>query len=113
MTQQQISERTPYRIVVCCRGEKSVGRGKRTRTVTTSYAYMGWTEVQHYNEARLSNAGSFLFPGLHAVRRAAMEYLAQPGVHQVSIRTNQDRTIYLFNKYADGKITGYRPDQEG
>lgn len=85
---------TPYRIVV----------------FTASHAYMGWTKQQHYQEARLPSAGSFSFPGPLAVRRAAMEYLADPATKQVSIRTNQDKRIHLFIKKSDGKITGYRPD---
>lgn len=81
----------PYRIVV----------------FTSGFAYFGWTPRQHYREARLPSAGSFLFPGMFAVRRAAMEYLALPDTRQVQIRTNQDRRVWLFNKQPDGRITGY------
>lgn len=70
-------------------------------------AYAGWTPVQHYREARLPSSGSFLYPGIHAVRRAAMEYLALPETQQVSIRTNQDRQVYRFFKHVDGRISGY------
>lgn len=96
----------PYRIVIFSRGALKGLKGQR------GYAYHGWTSTQHYIEARLPNAGSFLFPGLYAVRRAAMEYLALPETHQVQIRTNQDRKLYLWNKHADGTISGYRPEND-
>lgn len=103
---------TPYRIVVFATGTKTVGKGKRQRTVPTSYGYMGWTETQHYQEARLPGAGSFLYPGMHAVRQAAMAYLALPETHQVSIRTNQDKAVYRYFKHADQSITGYADGRE-
>lgn len=69
----------PYRIVVFARGFRAGKRYKRyTEIVPSGFAYMGWTETQHYQEARLPSAGSFLYPGLHAVRRAALEFLALP-----------------------------------
>lgn len=104
----------PYRLVIFA--ARYVTKRERIRPaphVTIElqhFGYDGWNPIQHYNEARLPGAGSFLYPGLHAVRKAAMDALALPGVHQVSIRTNQDRRVYLFNKHADGRITGYRPD---
>lgn len=89
-----LSSRTPYR--VACFGDR--------------FGYILWNPVQVYREARLPDAGSFLFPGLHAVRAAALNELAKPGIHQVQIRTNQDRKVWIFNKQAGGKITGYQPD---
>ena len=83
---------TPYRIVVFA---ESPRRGRRP---ARGYAYMGWSPVQHFEEARLPGAGSFLYPGLHAVRRAALEYLSLPETRQVSVRTNQDREVYRFWK---------------
>ena len=100
--------RTPYRIVVFACGFGPGRLHKRyTEIVKRDYAYMGWTPQQYYQEARLPSAGSFLYPGLIAVRRAAMEYLALPETRQVSIRTNQDRQVYRFFKHVDGRITGY------
>ena len=95
------SRRTPYRIVVFATG--LIGRRKKA----TGYGYMGWNPHQAYQEARLPSAGSFLYPGLHAVRDAAMHYLQLPETHQVSIRTNQDRPVYRFYKDAVGRMTGY------
>ena len=68
---------------------------------------MGWTEQQSFQEARLPSAGSFLYPALHAVYRAAHDYLVLPTTQQVSIRTNQDQSVYRYFKHADGTITGY------
>ena len=95
------SHRTPYRIVVFATG--IIGRRKKP----VAYGYMGWTPHQAYQEARLPGAGSFLYPGLHAVCRAAMHYLQLPETHQVSIRTNQDRSVYQFFKDSTGRVTGY------
>lgn len=86
--------RRPYRVVV----------------FTAKYAYELWTPEQHYQEARLPSAGSFLFPGIHRVREAAILALALQDTRQAQIRTNQDRKVWLFNKHPDGRITGYKPD---
>ncbi len=98
---------TPYRIVVFTQATVTTGKGKRQKTKTVGSAYMGWTPRQAYQEARLEGAGSFLYPGIRAVRYAAYEYLALNETHQVQIRTNQDRKVYIFNKHADGRISGY------
>jgi hypothetical protein len=104
----QTEHRRPYRIVVFATGLRAGRRYKRyTQLVRTDYAYMGWTPEQHYQEARLPSAGSFLYPGVFAVYRAAREFLALPGTRQVSIRTNQDRQVYRYFKHEDGRITGY------
>jgi hypothetical protein len=97
--------RRPCRIVVFASGPLATTKRRKPRA--TGYAYIGWREHQAYSEARLPGAGSFLFPGLHAVRRAALAYLALPETHQVSIRTNQDRSIYRYFKASDGHISGY------
>lgn len=116
MRQQTLADwRTPYpvgkayRIVVCATGAKVVGKGKRRRVERTSYAYIAWQEDTTHDPAR-EGYGTFCFAGLHRVRHRAMRELGLPEVHQVQVRTNQDRTVYLWNKHADGRITGYRPD---
>jgi hypothetical protein len=101
---------TPYRIVVFCSGLRVIKRGKKVTEKPWSYAYMGWTPIQHFNEARLPSAGSFLYPGLHAVRREALQYFAWPDTQQVSIRTNQDKNVYIFVRQYNGDITGYTPE---
>ena len=100
--------RKPYRIIVFASGFRP-GRRRRTYTeiIPCDYAFDGWTPAQSYQEARLPSAGSFLFPGIVAVRKAAMEYLARPSVTQVSVRTNQDKQVYRYFRQADGRITGY------
>lgn len=105
--------RKPYRIVVFADRFRPVKQYKRyTAIEKTTVAWFGWTEKQAYREARLPSAGSFLYPGIHAVRRAAMAMFEQSGVRQVQIRTNQDQNVYLWNKHLDGSITGYRPEKE-
>ncbi len=29
---------------------------------------------------------------------------------EVQIRANQDKTLYIYSKHADGRITGYAPE---
>lgn len=113
------TEPTPYRIMVSAirfkKGRRvkafRIGRttlhGEYTELVQMPIGYMGWTSEQHYQEARLPGAGSFLYPGILAARRAAMVYLDSPNVTQVSIRTNQDKTVYRYVKGTDGRVTGY------
>lgn len=104
----QMSERRPYRLNIFGQRFQAVRRlKKRTDIALVTFGFMGWTPTQHYHEARLPSAGSFLFAGMHEVRRAAMDALAQPGITQVSIRTNQDRQVYRYFKHADGTIGGY------
>lgn len=103
--------RKPYRITVFAT-KLSAGRRykKYTQLVQRHYAFDGWHEEQSYQEARLPGAGSFLYPGIFAARAAALEFLALPGTTQVQVKTNQDKKVYLFNKHADGTVTGYRPE---
>ena len=112
-----MSDATPIRLLVTVQGYRPTRRyyeRKRPYTAVERcvYGFVAWTPEQHYNEARLPCAGSFLFPGVHAARAEAMRYLERPNVQQVSVRTNQDRTVYLFKRHADGRITGYTPDQD-
>lgn len=100
--------RRPYRIQVFATGLTAGKRHKRfTQLVVWEYGYDAWNPEQSYQEARLPSAGSFLYPGIFAVRQAAMEFLARPETRQVAIRTNQDKRVYTYNKHDDGRITGY------
>jgi len=101
----------PYRVAVFSMRYRPVKQLKWMTTIErVGVGWDLWTPVQAYSEARLPSAGSFLFPGIHAVRRAAMEAFKDSSVHQVQVRTNQDRKVYLWNRQADGRITGYRPE---
>lgn len=104
--------RKPYRILVIAHGILMTGKSRNRKPTPTTYGYFGWTPIQSYREARLPSSGSFLYPGIVAVRKAAMEYLSQPEVTQVQIRTNQDRKVYLWNKHKDGRISGYAPSND-
>jgi hypothetical protein len=90
---KDMREIRPYVIWVFASREEEKGKGKRKKTVTVDYGYCLWNPEQHYQEARLPSAGSFLWPGPIAARRAALDALMLPGTRQVSIRTNQDRQI--------------------
>jgi hypothetical protein len=107
----------PYRLLVTVQGYRPTRRYYNRKRPYTAiercvYGFVAWTPEQHYREARLPNGGSFLFPGIHAARAEAFAYLARPNVRQVSIRTDQDRTVYLYNRYDDGRISGYAPGDD-
>lgn len=101
----------PYRVIAAATGSRTIGRGKRRRTEQTSYGYVLWTADTSAEPWR-EGYGSFCFSGLHRVRAAALSELQKPEVHQVQVRTNQDRTLYVWNKHSNGQITGYRADCE-
>lgn len=86
-----MSELTPYRADVFFTGKDKRGKPQGA-------AYCLWNPVQHYKEARLPSAGSFLFPGLHAIRRAVEAVVSDPSVTQVSVRTNQDKPIARWTR---------------
>ena len=71
------------------------------------FGFQGWNPNNDHDPGRLPGSGSFVFVGMHNVRRAAMQYLDQPGVHQVAVKTNQSKDVYRYFKHADGSITGY------
>jgi hypothetical protein len=106
----------PYRIIVAATGQRTVGRGKWQRTQTIGYAVVAWNGDDEarklFDPGRLPGAGTFCWPGLTAARRAALAQFADPTVHQVQVRTNQDRPVYLWNRHSDGRISGYRPEWE-
>jgi hypothetical protein len=103
--------RTPYRAVVFgsrfVPSKRQPKHGRFTAIERMDFAYDLWTERQAYQEARLPSAGSFLFPGIVAIRKAAMDALALPQTTSVSIRTNQDRKVYRFVKQSCGCVSGY------
>lgn len=103
---------TVYRLAIFTTGTRTVGSGKRTRTVPTGYGYFGWTADQSAEPARLPESGTFVYNGGIRVIVAARQYLTLPDVHQVQIRTNQDRKILIYNKQADGRISSYRALEE-
>lgn len=105
----------PYRLVVFATGTRVHGKGKRQRTETIGYGYISWNadEVARnmYDPGRLPGSGTFCYPGMYAAREAALRELSKLEVHQVSVRTNQDRPVYRYFKRPDGRITGYGEDR--
>jgi hypothetical protein len=106
---------TTYRIVVCARrvlpGRTLRGRGPRqrgaqTRIEVASVAWIGWHDDHTVEPGRLAGSGSFSFPGIRAAYTAVRRYLAEPGVHQVQLRTNQDRKLYVWHQHG-GRVTWY------
>ena len=88
---------TPYRALVFTSIERTIGRGKRRRAEWIGAGYVLWNPSRECEPWRLPSSGSFLWPGLHAVRDAALRaFTNDPNVHQVSIRTNQDREVFRF-----------------
>lgn len=87
---------------------RPVRRLKRSTVIErVGFAVQGWNRENSHEPGRLPSSGSFTFPGLHAVRRAALEYLADPQISQVAVKTNQSQDIYRYHKQADGSVTGY------
>jgi hypothetical protein len=98
----------PYRVIVFTQSQHTTGKGKRQRTRTIGSAYVSWSPFQRCGqEARLPDAGSFLYPGFLRAQEAAKLALRLPGTHQVSVRTDQDTPVYRYFKHADGTVTGY------
>ena len=107
-----VETRKPYRLVVCADRFRPVKRLKRmTMIEKTTVAWFSWTPEQFYQEARLPGAGSFFYPGLFAVREAAMDAFKDSSVRQVQVRTNQDKKLWLWNRHSDGTISGYNPQE--
>lgn len=84
----------PFRITVFGTAEVIKGKGKRAHVERQGFGYDLWNPDQETSEkAGRPGFGSFYWYGLGITRRAALDALMQPGIDQVSIRTNQDRTI--------------------
>ena len=94
--------KTAYRILVSGQGWRHgrLVRGKHpyTKVEPTTMSWVAWNLDHTVESARLPGSGSFVWPGLHAVRTEALRLMAASNVSQVSIRTNQDRSIYVYRK---------------
>lgn len=98
---------TPYRVFASGTSYRVVGRGNRRHQEPRGYAYVVWNPDSTVEPSRLPGSGTFLWPGLHAARRAALAQFDDQAVHQVSVRTNQDRTVYIWNRNRHGVVTGH------
>lgn len=84
----------PFRIQVFGTNERVVGKGKRARTIRQGYGFDLWNPCEETAErAGRPGFGSFYWYGLTVARNAALDALAQPGIDQVAIKTNQDRRV--------------------
>jgi len=102
---------THYTLVIAgssWRAGKPRGR-KATYTPITRVrsAWQGWTADQSAEPWRLAGAGTFVFNGGLRAVQAARAALRQANVDQVQIRTNQGRSVLVYNKRADGTIYAY------
>jgi len=93
----------PFRINVFGTAEVTKGKGKRARVERQGFGYQLWNPCEETAEcAGRPGFGSFYWYGLSVARRAALDALQQPGIDQVSIRTNQDQfvaTLYRSKWY--------------
>jgi hypothetical protein len=88
---------TPYRVIVCATREMK--RGRKTERVGVAWVAWNPTLTDHSAHAgRLDGSGSFLWLGLRDAKNAVAAAFLDPTVHQVQIRTNQDRKIAVFNR---------------
>ena len=91
-------------------GVGHVGRRKKP----VAYGYQVWSPVQlqSFGEGRLPGAGTFFFAGFLQARQAARKAFDNPAIHQTQIRTNQDRTVFVWNRQTDGRVTGYNAERD-
>lgn len=85
---------TPYRVIVA----------------TTTGAFVAWTPDQTAEPARLAGSGSMLFAGMLRAIASARSHMRRTDVHQIQIRTNQDRKILVYNRRPDGSFAHYRAE---
>lgn len=109
----KINIRQPFRVMVAAQGWECgrtyKGRGPNHKGAYTAikplaYGFTAWTE-DTTAEPHRAGFGSFCFGSIHATRAEVVRQLANPRVHQVQVRTNQDRTLFVYNRRADGRIT--------
>jgi len=113
-----INIRQPFRVLVSqrgwCKGRTYAGRGpqhKGAKSVIEPviWGFVAWT-ADTTAEPWREGFGSFLFGDIHKTREAISRYLADARTTQISVRTNQDRTLFVYNRHADGRITSYQED---
>jgi len=100
---------TPYTLVIAG-SHWQAGKTRKngfTPITRARSAWQGWTADQSAEAGRLAGSGSFVYNGALRAVQAARAYLRQANVDQVQIRTNQSRTILVYNKRANGTITFY------
>lgn len=105
---------TPYRLVVTfhawrqlgIRKGRADGRGMHCRVEPTIAGYIYWTPNTVAEPAREGYGCFLLYGGLRAVA-TVRRIFRDHRVRQVSLRTNQDRTLLVYNRQADGRVTHY------
>lgn len=98
----------PFRVIVFATITRKIGN----REKTIQCGYDAWNPIltDHYaHQGRLPSSGSFAWIGEPAARTAVFAAFADESVTQVQIRTDQDRTLIVFNRHGD-RITHYFHD---
>lgn len=96
----------PYRVVVFSTIQIDY---KRKGKKTVGCAFDAWNPelTDHWAHAgRLQGSGSFSWLGMQGAKYAAARAFLDPAVHQVQIRTEQDRKLLIFNRHRN-TITSY------
>jgi hypothetical protein len=93
------------------RGRGAANWGAKSVIEPMIFGFVAWTE-DTTAEPRRAGFGSFLFGSIHAARAVILAYLADSRTIQVSVRTNQDRTLFVYHRAADGRVTSYRVETE-
>jgi hypothetical protein len=86
----------PTRMDVFATRERTIGKGKRAKTVAQGVGYQAWNDCPKMESAmaRLQGAGSFYWPNAWRAYQAAKRILASDAsVHQIKIETISGREI--------------------
>lgn len=110
MDYQQVLAQPDRPFRVCVFGTMTRTIKKRETTVQCGWVAWNPNLTDHWaHQGRLPSSGSFAWLGEAAARQAALAAFADERVTQVQIRTEQDRTLIVFNRHGD-KITHYFDD---
>ena len=93
---------TPYRVIVFATREITRGRGRKAKTERIGVGWDAWNPDHTFEPARLEGSGSFLWLGLRDAKNAVGAAFLDPTVHQVQIRTNQDRKVAIYYRGYQG-----------
>lgn len=93
---------TPYRVIVFATREITRGRGRKAKTERIGVGWVAWNPDHTVEPARLEGSGSFLWLGLRDAKNAVGAAFLDPTVHQVQIRTNQDRKVAIYYRGYQG-----------
>jgi hypothetical protein len=97
----------PLRVLVFAETVRSASKSRKAKTIGCAWCAWSPDQCASFGEGRLSGSGTFLFAGFIRARQTALRAFANEDVRQVSVRTNQDRTVFVWNRRPDGQVVGY------